>query len=235
MLDGRSILAIVPARSGSKGIPGKNMRALRGVSLIGWAGRTLAQLPFIDRRIITTDARAYADEGERYGLEAPFLRPPELSTDTAGAVETIQHALTAMETQTGRRFDVVLLVEPTSPLRRPEDVEKTARALIASGADSAVTVSPLPAKFHPLKALTMTGEGLGFYLEAARDIQSRQALEPLYWRNGVCYGLTRACVLEQGAIFGKRTVAVPIDHEVVNIDEPSELEAAERLLPTVVR
>src|SRR5438046_493041 len=110
MLRGKSVLAVVPARSGSKGIPNKNMQLLKGVSLIGWAGKTLSRLPFIDVSVISTDSPEYAREGRRYGLEAPFLRPPHLSTDRAGAVETTQNALTETERLYKRRFDIILLI-----------------------------------------------------------------------------------------------------------------------------
>lgn len=230
MLEGKRILAVVPARSGSKGLPNKNMRLLDGISLIGWAGRTLGQLQFIDRRIISTDSPEYAREGERYGLEAPFLRPPRLSTDTAGAVETIQHALTMMETLTNQSFDIVLIIEPTSPLRLPLDIEKAVRRLISSGVDCVVTVSPLSSKSHPLKVLKVTEGRLDFYLEAGRTIKDRQSLDQLYWRNGVCYALTRTCLMDQAAVFVERCVPEIVDHPVVNIDEPWELEWAEFLL-----
>jgi len=79
MIEGKRIIAIVPARSGSKGIPNKNMRLFKGRSLIGWAGITLNQLSFIDAKVISTDSYEYAEEGRRYGLDAPFLRPPLVS------------------------------------------------------------------------------------------------------------------------------------------------------------
>jgi CMP-N-acetylneuraminic acid synthetase len=231
MIEGRSVLAVVPARSGSKGIPGKNMRPIKGLSLIGWAGRTLAAVPFVDRRILSTDAEEYADEGRRHGLDAPFLRPAAISTDQAGAVETIQHALLTMEAVDHQTYDVVLIVEPTSPLRQPADIEATVRTLLESGADSAVTVSPLPAKAHPSKVLTKDAEGrLDFFQTEGRSVVARQSLSRLFWRNGVCYALTRACLVEQSAIFGRRTVAHVIDRPLVNIDEPWELEWAEFLL-----
>jgi CMP-N-acetylneuraminic acid synthetase len=230
MLEGRRILAVVPARSGSKGIPNKNMQLLRGVSLIGWAGKTLGQLPFIDVKVISTDSADYATEGRRYGLEAPFLRPPALSTDEAGAVETVQHTLTTLEALNRQVFDVILIIEPTSPLRLPCDIETTVRQLIALGADSAVTVSPLPEKAHPLKALKVANGRLEFYLEAGRNVKGRQSLESLYCRNGACYALTRSCLMEQAAIIGRNCVPVIIDRRIVNIDEPWELEWAEHLL-----
>jgi CMP-N-acetylneuraminic acid synthetase len=227
MLAGR---AIVPARSGSKGIPGKNMRELRGLSLIGWAGRTLAAASFVDRRILTTDSDDYAAEGRNHGLDAPFLRPPHLSGDGAGALETVQHALAAVEAIDGRAYDVLLIVEPTSPLRHAADFEGAARRLIDTGADSVVTVTTLPAKFHPRKVLVDREGSLDFLTPDGRSVVARQSLERLYFRNGVCYALTRECLLEQHAIFGRRTLAEVTPHPTVNIDEPWELEWASFLL-----
>ena len=227
MEDGRRVLAVVPARSGSKGIPHKNLRALRGTSLIGWAGRTLGKLSFIDRRVISTDSAEYAREGERHGLDAPFLRPPELSGDRAGAVETVQHAVREMERRDATTYDVVLIVEPTSPFRLPDDVERCARRLLEPGVDSAVAVSELPTKAHPHKVLRLDGANLTFYEAAGRSVVARQALDRLYWRNGVCYALTRRCLMELGVIFGPVCRAEVIEHPVANIDEEWELEWAE--------
>ena len=231
MLQDRRILALVPARSGSRGIPDKNMRLLNGTSLIGWAGKVLSQALFVDQRVISTDSPSYAEEGRRVGLHAPFLRPPELSTDTAGAAETARHALLASEQWAGERYDIVLIVEPSSPLRLAEDLERAARRLIASRADSVVSVSPLAAKSHPRKVFRMAKDGgLQFYEASGSAVVNRQGLEPLYWRNGVCYALTRDCLTEQGVIIGRRCVADLTPHAAVNIDEPWELAWAEYLL-----
>lgn len=231
MLEGRSVLAVVPARSGSKGIPHKNLRPLLGVSLIGWAGLTLGRLPWLDASVLSTDAEKYAEEGRRFGLDAPFLRPPELSGDGAGALETLVHALGEAEQHYGRVFDIILIVEPTSPLRRPEDLEAAARLLIATAADSVVTVSPLPAKAHPKKLLTLREGRLDFFVPEGRGVVGRQMLDgSLYWKNGICYALTRACVIEMRTIFAARTMAYVIERPVVNIDDPLELDIAEMLM-----
>lgn len=232
MLKDKIILAIVPARSGSKGIADKNMQPLRGISLIGWAGKTLGQVPFIDARIISTDSPEYAREGERYGLEAPFLRPPHLSTDQAGAVETMQHALLEAEKHYKRRFDVILITEPTSPLRTPEDVERTATKLVETGADCVVTVSPLSTRSHPRKVLQLEDDGrLGFLMEGGNRIKVRQDLGvDLYWRNGICYALTRECLMDKAVIFTDNTLAEIITRPIVNIDEQIDMEWAEFLM-----
>ena len=97
MLDGMNVLAIVPARSGSKGIPNKNICELSGISLIGWAGLCLSKLKWLDGKIISTDSKDYAEEGKRYGLDAPFLRPENLSTDTSNIYDTVVHAPFVLE------------------------------------------------------------------------------------------------------------------------------------------
>jgi CMP-N-acetylneuraminic acid synthetase len=145
MMEGRTVLAVVPARGGSKAIPRKNLKTVGGVSLVGRAAQVAAALPFIDAALISTDDPEIAAEAKAHGLEAPFMRPPELSGDTATSVDMWRHAWLAAEAHYGKRFDLSVLLEPTSPLRRPEDVERTLRALIDAGAPAAATVSPTPA------------------------------------------------------------------------------------------
>lgn len=223
LLDHR-ILAVVPARSGSTGIPHKNLRELEGVSLIGRAARCLAELPWLDAAVLSTDSPQYAAEARRHGLAAPFLRPAELARDDSTAVDTLLHALHGSETHFGARFDVVLIIEPTSPLRTPADIAGAAHRLIESRADSAVTVSRVPPQFHPQKLLTRDRERLAHYTATGSAITARQQLAPgLFWRNGVCYALTRACLVERRAIITERSIAVLTERPVVNIDEPLDL------------
>lgn len=231
MIYGKRVLAVVPARSGSKGVPEKNMRLLGGASLIAWAGRTLSALEWIDARIISTDSDAYAEEGRNSGLDAPFLRPPELSGDSAGAVETLQHAITEAERFYGVVFDIILIIEPTSPLRKPADLKRAVDLLHRTGSDSAVSVSPASAKFHPLKLLVIDHDKLGYLDSAGQAIVGRQQIgQPLYWRDGVCYAVTRDCLMRRGEIITDRTVPMVTGRPVVNIDDPIELEWAEFLL-----
>jgi CMP-N-acetylneuraminic acid synthetase len=230
MLEGKRVLAIVPARSGSKGIPDKNMRRIRGVSLIALAAEVLNPLLFLDARVISTDSQEYLEEGVRHGLSGPFLRPPHLATDQATAIETVRHALHESERHFRLTFDVILIVEPTCPLRQPIDIENAARLLLRSGADSVVSVSEVPAKFHPLKILRLVNGMLRYYDDAGEEVASRQQLQDkCYWRNGACYALTRKCVLEVGAILTANTLPLVIDRPLVNIDDPGELDYAELL------
>jgi CMP-N-acetylneuraminic acid synthetase len=229
MLGPNRILAIVPARSGSKGIPDKNLQQVGGLSLIARAGEVLADLNWIDARVISTDSGVYAEEGQRHGLQAPFLRPTELSGDGASAMAVVRHALTFMEDESGESFDIILIVEPTSPLRRAVDIRRATELLLKTGAPSVVTVSVVDPKNHPGKVFTIRGEELEFYETRGRDIVARQQLERLFTRNGLCYALTRECV-EGGEVIPTKSVPLLIDRPVANIDTPLDLEWAEFLL-----
>ena len=116
---GRKVLAVVPARGGSKGIPRKNLCKVGGMSLIAHAARTARALDWIDRAVLSTDDEEMADEGRRHGLEVPFLRPAELASDTASGVDVWRHAWLESERHYGCRFDLSVLLQPTTPLRRP--------------------------------------------------------------------------------------------------------------------
>jgi CMP-N-acetylneuraminic acid synthetase len=230
MIEGKKILAVVPARSGSKGIPHKNMRPLGGKSLIAHAGDCLSSLKWVDRKIISTDSESYAEEGRRHGLESPFLRPPELSDDKSPAIDTMVHALKQCEAESGERYDLVALVEPTSPFRRPSDIEFACLGLIRGGYDSAVSVSQADTKSHPLKMLTVESDRLGFHDPKGKEITTRQQLDTLYVRNGACYLVTRETLLERRRVITDNTFACIISRRMVNIDEPIDLEWAEFLL-----
>jgi len=226
----RRLLAVVPARSGSKGIPNKNMQPLNGISLIGHAGLCAQQVDGLDARLISTDSPAYAAEGSRYGLEAPFLRPAAISGDGARATEMLIHALESADAHYRTKFDIVVLLEPTSPLRRAEDVAATIRIAVATGADSVVTVSPIDARSHPGRALAIHNGRISYYEARGRDIANRQELEPLYARNGVCYALTRDCILRRKAVITDDSRALVIARPVVSIDTPIDMEWATFLM-----
>jgi CMP-N,N'-diacetyllegionaminic acid synthase len=229
MKHGFRILAVVPARAGSKAVPDKNMQMVAGRSLIALAGEVLnaPSCDWIDRRILSTDSERYAVEGRAHGLDAPFLRPPELSSDTAGAVETLCHAVHEAEMLDGVTYDVVLIVEPTCPFRQPEDINAAVDLLAAANAGSVVTVSRVDTKFHPDKVLKVDGGwGVRFYSEAGSGVKQRQTLEPLFFRNGACYALARATLMEEKRIFTETTRAHLVERMLINIDEPEEIVLA---------
>ena len=129
------------------------------------------------------------------------------------------------------RFDISILLEPTSPLRRPEDIERTVAALLKGDHLAAATISKAPAHFTPHKCLTIDDRGdVGFYLKDGALYSIRQKIPAYYFRNGVCYAVKRETVVDRGLILEERCAAVVIDRPLVNIDEPFDLELTEFLL-----
>lgn len=228
---GRSVLAVVPARGGSKGIPRKNLCKVGGLSLIAHAARTARSLAWIDRAVLSTEDAEMADEGRRHGLEVPFTRPAELATDTAGPAAMWRHAWLASEEAFGCVFDVSLLLQPTTPLRRPEEVERTLAALFDGGHGAACTVCRVPGDFLPERCLRLGDDGrLSFYLPEGREVTRRQDAPHLYYRDGTCYARTRRSMIEEARDVEDDCAGVVIEHFVVNIDDAFELELAEFLL-----
>ncbi len=226
--NGLRVLAVVPARGGSKGIPRKNLCQVGGCSLIAHAARVLKPLVWVDLAVLSTDDQEMAVEGKKHGLQVPFMRPVELSQDLSGSVEMWQHAWLASEEYFGCRFDVSILLQPTTPLRSPEEVELTLKAMVEGGHQAATTVSRVPAHFTPEKTLLKKESGvLSYYHPKGQEHTARQTIPPYYFRNGLCYAVTRQTLIDHGRIIEEDCVGVVIDRYVVNIDDPIDLELAD--------
>ncbi len=222
-----TILAVVPARGGSKAIPRKNLCRIGDRSLVGHAAAVCQALPWIDRAVLSTDDAEIAEEGRRCGLDVPFMRPAELAGDRSTSVDMWRHAWLAAEEVFGMRFDASVLLEPTSPMRRPADVERTVRALIDGNHAAAATVSRTPAHYTPHKTLRVGEDGnIGFYLEGGARHSLRQTIPAYYHRNGICYAVRRDTLVENGHILEEDCAAVVIERPVVNIDDAFDLELA---------
>lgn len=222
-----NILAVVPARGGSKGIPRKNLSQVGGKSLIAHVAQTVKALEWIDHAVLSTDDEEMAEEGRVHGLDVPFLRPAEFSSDQASALGMWQHAWLKGEACYHCRFDISILLQPTTPLRKPEEVERTVRALVDGGHHAAATVSRVPGHYTPHKILTLDPAGcVNFYLKEGAQHSLRQTIPPYYSRNGLCYAVTRETLLTRGHIVEEDCVGVVIDRHIINIDEPFELDLA---------
>ena len=225
------MLAVVPARGGSRGIPRKNLCKVGGLSLIARAARTARSLAWIDRAVLTTDDEEMAEEGRRHGLEVPFRRPAGLASDTANAYENWRHAWLESERCFGERYDVSVLLQPTTPLRRPADVERTVATLIDGSYQAAATVGRVPSDFLPERCLVLGDDGrLRFYLPQGGWLARRQDAAPAFFRDGTCYARTRRSLVEEARDVEEDCAGVVIDGLIVNVDEPFELELAEFLL-----
>lgn len=230
MIAGRSILAVVPARGGSKGIPLKNLRVVDGEPLIARVGRVIAGVPDIDRAVVSTDHEEIARVAEAAGIAAPFRRPEILSGDRIGDVDVLCHAIEASEAHDGRTYDIIVMLQPTAPMRRPEHVSAAIRELVDGSWDAVWTVSETDSKAHPLKQLTIRNGRLGYYDERGATIIARQQLEPVYHRNGVAYAFTRRCLMEHRSLIGKGAGVVVLDGHFVSIDTEWDIALTEFVL-----
>lgn len=227
MIDGKRVLAICPARGGSKGIPRKNLQPFLGVPLVAHVGRLVGSLSVVDRAVVSTDDPKIADVARQSGLDAPFFRPERLAGDRVSDADVLRHGLAETERIDGVAYDVVVMLQPTSPLRRPEHVIRAVEMLVRENWEAVWSVSPTDSKCHPLKQLTLQEDGcLGYYDPAGSRIIARQQLSPLYHRNGVVYAIRRQCLLEKG-ILGSRTGALVLDEPLISIDTRWDLELAE--------
>jgi CMP-N,N'-diacetyllegionaminic acid synthase len=229
MFGGKRILIVVPARGGSKGLPLKNLCKIGGITLVAWTAHVIKSLQWADRAVLSTDYEEIAAEAEAAGLSAPFRRPRAISGDRIGDADVLVHAMREMERLDGNNYDVVVMLQPTCPLRQPSHVTATVEMLIKNQLDAVWTVSPTDLKFHPLKQLVVSDNGrMSYYDPAGAHIIARQQLSRLYHRNGAAYAVSRACLLEHNAIIGPRSGAVIIRDTLVNIDTEDDLIAAER-------
>jgi CMP-N,N'-diacetyllegionaminic acid synthase len=189
VIGGRRVLALVPARKGSKGLPMKNVRMLHGKPLLQWPITTARASRYVDRVVISTDDAQFAELGRVAGADAPFLRPAEFATDTASSFAFIEHALDTLEAA-GDRYDYLVLLEPTSPLTEAADVDAALEALDTrrEAADSIVGVSPLVSA-HPAFAVRTDDLGMlrPFQHETFAALPRRQDIEPLYSLDGSLY------------------------------------------------
>lgn len=230
MIGQHAVLAVVPARGGSKGIPLKNLREVGGRSLVARVGDVVRRVPEIDRAVVSTDHPGIAQAAEAAGIGAPFLRPESLSGDSIGDFDVLLHALEATEAADGRRYEIVVMLQPTSPLRTAEQVSATIRMLAAGAWDSVWTVSETDSKAHPLKQLTVADGQLDYYDPKGAEIIARQQLQPVFHRNGIAYAMTRACLVEQRTIKGRRAGALVVIGSHVSIDTEEDLALAEWIL-----
>jgi N-acylneuraminate cytidylyltransferase len=231
------ILGIVPARGGSKGIPGKNIRCLKDQPLIGYSFEAAANSKYLSRTVLTTDSEAIAKVGHDYGVEVPFMRPAQFSDDNASANDYITHCLEYLLTTEGYEPDLVVLLQPTCPFRNSEDIDACIELLFDSDADSVVSVTELPTKYHPNWQFTVSDEGLlrPFGESGWESIATaRQQLKPTYTRNGAVYAFPYELYQSTKRIYGNKVKAYIMPAErSVNIDDMEDWQAAEQYLSNV--
>jgi CMP-N,N'-diacetyllegionaminic acid synthase len=232
-----TILGVVTARAGSKGIPGKNTKRLAGKPLIAYTIESAQASAVFDRLILSTDDEGAAGIARELGCDVPFTRPAALCADDTPHLPVMQHAVAWLRDEQQYRPDWVMILMPTSPLRQPKHIAGAVALALESGADSVVGVDEMPAHFNPMRALTIDDQGWARLFVGGQPVkrrpERRQDMPRAWVLNGAIY-LFRASLLVHPAgpsLYGDRVAAyvmpAPYGH---NIDDPDDWEVAERLL-----
>ncbi len=230
-----NILALIPARGGSKKVPGKNIRPLAGKPMIAYAVDEATRSRHITRVIVSTDDAAIAAAARTAGAEVPFLRPAELGGDRVTDLPVFQHALRWLEENEGYQPELVVHLRPTAPLRRAEHIDAGIDLLLASpGADAVRSV--MPATQHPHKMWQFDGAQMRPFMPALTMTdeqfnQPRQALPPAFIQNGSVDVVRREVITEKNSMTGQVILGMVMDElDSVNVDQEEDFILAELLM-----
>ena len=226
-----NIVAIIHARSGSKRIPFKNIKALAGKPLVAYIIQAALKAETINRVIVSTDHHEIIRIARKYGAEVPFVRPKDLAEDVPSELVT-QHAVNYLEKEENYRVDIAVTLQPTTPLCLPEDIDGCVHELISSGADSVFSVCEISERPEWMFRTDESGYAHNFLNRKIEgDIGISQTLPKLYIPNGGIYATRRKVLFSQNILIGEKTRLWVMPRErSVDIDEPIDFLYAEFLI-----
>jgi CMP-N,N'-diacetyllegionaminic acid synthase len=227
-----NVLAISLARGGSKSVPRKNVLPILGVPLIAYTIAEARRSRYITRYLVSTDDAEIQAVARAYGADAPFLRPAEFSGDTATSVSALQHAVAWAEAHDGVRYDYVVELMVTNPMKTVDDIDGVIQKLVTTGADSVIAMIELD-DHHPARIKKIEDDRIVDFCVPEIPESRRQDLRPrAYIRNGAIYGLKRDVLMVEGRRYGtgdSRPFVMPSTRSV-NVDSPIDFLIAEALL-----
>jgi len=212
-------------------VPRKNIKLLCGRPLLAYTAEAALSSRLISRVILSTEDEEIAQVGRQFGVEVPFLRPPELARDETPMLPVAQHAVRFLE-ERDDHFDAVCLLQPTNPLRSAEDIDACIQLLENSQADAVVTTLAVPAEHNPHWVYFQDAQGLlCLSTGESAPIPRRQDLPTAVHREGSVYVTRRETLMEKNSFYGERLLGHELSPErSVNIDTPNDWQRAERLL-----
>ncbi|URK17352.1 acylneuraminate cytidylyltransferase family protein [Thalassospira sp. GO-4] len=223
-------LGIIPARSGSKRLPNKNLMLCNRKPLIGWTCEAAKESASIDLCIVSTDSLEIMETANSFGIASPFIRPEELSNDEATSLSVVKHALDWADEHCDAnkqpRFDAVILLQPTSPLRTGDDIRRARIAMQTSNANTVVSVVKAPKNFSASKMMTINPN-----TDSLTPLQHEDIVGDLYLRDGPSILISDRETINAGKLYGRKVAPCVLDWEsFVDIDVLDELREAERRL-----
>jgi CMP-N,N'-diacetyllegionaminic acid synthase len=228
------VLALIPARGGSKSIPRKNVMEVAGKPLIAWSILHALQSSLVTRVIVSTDDTEIASVAEDYGAEVPFVRPAEFAQDLSPDIDVFRHALEFLANHEGYKPDMIVHLRPTGPVRRVRDIDAAIDLLAGSPEADAVRSVSLVHQ-TPYKMWTLRDDGSMeplLHLPGLSDCQSRprQSLPLAYWQNGYVDVLRPRAVLEKRSMWGDRVLPFVIETGLFDIDYPEDVAPVEEAM-----
>ncbi|SEA62178.1 N-acylneuraminate cytidylyltransferase/CMP-N,N'-diacetyllegionaminic acid synthase [Arachidicoccus rhizosphaerae] len=222
------MLAIIPARGGSKGLPGKNIKLLKGKPLIAYTIEAALNADMVTRVIVSTDDLGIATVAREYGAEVPFMRPVELASDSAKAVDVFKYTLKRLEEEGGGQIDSFVVLQPTSPLRTSDDIDQAISMFVDKNADSVVSYCP---EQHPIvwhRYIADNGKLIDIF--EPNKIRNRQDEKMTYYPNGAIY-VIRKELINKDAYYTENSYAYIMDNNrSIDIDTLMDFKFAEFLI-----
>ena len=224
MIEKNKIVALIPARGGSKGIKNKNIIDLCGKPLISYTIQAALESKYIDKVIVSTDSQEIADVAIKYGAEVPFLRPGELASDTSKTIDAVMHAVGELEKRK-EQYDILILLQATQPLRTADDIDRAIELFIKNKGQSLVSVSPV--EDNPILIRTIDNLGRMNSILPMKSTCRRQDM-PLYYRVNGCIYINLISELDLNTSFNDNKIPYIMPKErSVDIDEIKDLLIAQ--------
>lgn len=225
------ILAIIPVRGGSKGVPGKNIKLLGGKPLLAYTSELALQSKQLTEVMVSTEDEPIGELAKSLGVQVPFMRPMALAQDDTPTIDVLIHALEWYKNQT-IFFDAVCLLQVTSPIRTLDFLDKAIEKFVGSGCDSLVSVQKVPHEYNPHWTFEVNAEGnLKIATGEAEIIPRRQELPTAYHRDGSVYITKTDVLLKEHSLYGKNTAFIESDPDFyLNIDTMEDWEKAEAMI-----
>jgi len=223
MLKGKTILAVIPARGGSKRLKNKNLLPLLKKPLLRWSMQAASESSYIDEIIISTDAKEIAEEAKNFGLRPPFIRPAEFSSDEACSIDVVTHAIKWLKEHENKSFDYVILLQPTSPLRTAKHIDTALLELMQRSADAIVSICE--SEHSPLWSNTLPkSKSLENFLKPEYINSRSQDLAEYYRLNGALYICDVDRLLSENTFFIKDNIYAYIMQQIDSVDIDTKLD-----------